>query len=146
MGRDSNPIVETKLDLKPGEIAEGLQITKLKTYLLESLKCSLGFPEIKKVDILWKSLPKSLNSGIGCSAELYLSVTMSAESCGRFWGVLKLELPENISCLMDCEAADILQTRYSKADKTRYLIHLLLNALQDISILVFRFVYMDKKH
>lgn len=55
----------------------------------EFLKCSLGFLEITKVDILWSNLLKVSNSRNGSSGELYLRVTMSTDSdSGRFWGVL----------------------------------------------------------
>lgn len=55
----------------------------------EFLKCSLGFLDIKKVDILWNNQSKVKNSYNGSSGELYLRATMSSEgNGGRFWGVL----------------------------------------------------------
>ncbi|CAK8539379.1 unnamed protein product [Lathyrus sativus] len=47
-----------------------------------------GFLEIKKVDILWKDLPK-VSKSYGSSGELYLRVTMSTDNdSGAFWGSL----------------------------------------------------------
>ncbi|AES94122.2 putative DNA-directed RNA polymerase [Medicago truncatula] len=48
-----------------------------------------GFLEIKKVDILWKDLPKVTKSYNGSAGELYLRVTMSSgNDNGTFWGRL----------------------------------------------------------
>lgn len=42
------------------------------------LEFSLGFPEIKKVDILWNDQPKVSRRHHGSFGELYLRVAMSA--------------------------------------------------------------------
>lgn len=42
------------------------------------LEFSLGFPEIKKVDILWNDQPKVSRHHHGSFSELYLRVAMSA--------------------------------------------------------------------
>lgn len=67
----------------------------------EFLYCSLGFLDVKKVDILWNNQSKVTNSRNGFSGELYLRVTLSSEgSRGRFWGVL-LKLCHKIMHIID---------------------------------------------
>lgn len=51
--------------------------------------CSVGFLEIKKVDILWNDRPKVSKAIRGSSGELYLRVSMSGEtSRARLWSML----------------------------------------------------------
>jgi DNA-directed RNA polymerase-4 subunit 1 len=54
------------------------------------LKCFLGFPEIKKVDILWNDRSKVSRYHHGSSGELYLRVFMSGDSIRtNLWSLLK---------------------------------------------------------
>lgn len=56
----------------------------------EFLKCSLGYPEIKKVNILWNDWSKVPRCQHGSSGELYLRVAMSGDSQKtNLWSLLK---------------------------------------------------------
>lgn len=51
--------------------------------------CSLGFQEIKRVDILWSDRSNVSKANRGSSGELYLKVSMSGETGGNgFWSTL----------------------------------------------------------
>lgn len=65
------------------------RLQKLVIVQLSSMTCYLGFPEFKKVDILWKDCPNSSKSSKGSLGGLYLRVFMS-EKCDRdkFWSTL----------------------------------------------------------
>ncbi|CAI9093919.1 OLC1v1029529C3 [Oldenlandia corymbosa var. corymbosa] len=67
------------------------QLDVIRDMVIHSLLGSVikGFPEFKKVDILWKDCSKSQKFSKGSCSGLYLRVNMS-ENCdkGKFWSIL----------------------------------------------------------
>ncbi|KAA8522336.1 hypothetical protein F0562_013303 [Nyssa sinensis] len=68
-----------------------VQLDNLRDVVIPSLLGTVikGFPEFRKVDILWKDRPNVARSHKGSSGELFLRVHMS-ENCDRtkFWSIL----------------------------------------------------------